>query len=309
MRRLAVLLIPAILVSACGAEEAGPGPGGRKLDVSVASYDLAAGDPDRLLLGLGTGANLYVSGGTVEVELFYLGEEEASGEPEPVGRLTASFLPLPGSPDPGTDHPLAEPASDARGVYVAEDVTFDRAGFYGAGVTADLGGGDVRRGEGVFQVLEEHQYPAPGDRAIPTENLTIDSEAPPEAIDSRAQTSGDIADPELHATTIADALRRGRPVLAVFATPVYCVSKFCGPVTDMVQELAAEYGDAAEFIHVEIWRDFEDMVVNEGAAEWLLQDGSLQEPWVYLIGGNGRILARWGNVATRQEIEPWLERL
>jgi hypothetical protein len=87
------------------------------------------------------------------------------------------------------------------------------------------------------------------------------------------------------------------------------VSRFCGPVTDMVAELAAEYGDRADFIHVEIWADFQEGAVNEAAADWLLREGDLEEPWVFLIGADGRVVARWDNVATRSEIEPYLEDL
>jgi peroxiredoxin len=77
-----------------------------------------------------------------------------------------------------------------------------------------------------------------------------------------------------------------------------------------VSELQGEYGDVAEFVHVEVWHDFQAGEVNEAAADWLLTpDGDLTEPWVFLIGEDGRILARWDNVATRQEIEPWLKRL
>jgi len=93
------------------------------------------------------------------------------------------------------------------------------------------------------------------------------------------------------------------------ATPVYCVSKFCGPVTDMVQELAAEYSDRADFVHIEVWRDYEGQVVNKGAADWILRGDNLQEPWVFLVDAEGRIVERWDNVATRQEIEPLLQDL
>jgi len=50
----------------------------------------------------------------------------------------------------------------------------------------------------------------------------------------------------------ANALAEHRPILAVFATPVYCISRFCGPVTDAVEKLSHEYANRAEFIHVEI---------------------------------------------------------
>jgi hypothetical protein len=306
-------VVAALVLTACGGNGGpGPGPGnGREgLVAQVVSYDLAAGRPARLLIGVGTGQNLYVSGGTVEVGLTFLGEEGATGQPEPVGEETATFLPLPGEAGPFPGTPTAAPASNARGVYVVEEISFDRPGFYEAEVTAQLGG-EALTGTSAFQVFPEPRYPAVGQRAPRTDNLTIESpeDAPLEAIDSRAATGGRIPDPVLHQTTIADAIRRGRPALVVFATPVYCVSRFCGPVTDTIEELARDYGDRAEFIHVEIWRDFQGQVVNRSAADWLLRDNDLLEPWVYLIGADGRIAARWDNVATRQEIEPHLRRL
>jgi hypothetical protein len=276
----------------------------------VVSYDLAVGRPARLLIGIGTGQNLFVSGGEVDVALTFLGEEGATGRPEPVGEETATFLPLPGEEGPFPATPTAAPASTARGVYVIEEISFDRPGFYEAEVSAVIDG-DTRTGTSAFQVHPENRYPAVGDRALRTENLTIPEpdDAPPEAIDSRAATTGRIPDPDLHQVTIADAIRQGRPALVVFATPVYCVSRFCGPVTDVIEELALDYRDRAEFIHVEIWRDFQGQVVNRAAADWLLRDKELLEPWVYLIGADGRIEARWDNVATRQEIEPILRAL
>ena len=77
----------------------------------------------------------------------------------------------------------------------------------------------------------------------------------------------------------------------------------------MVDELSHQYGDRADFVHVEIWRDFQNKVVNKSAAEWVLRDEQLNEPWVFVIGADGRITARFDNVATREEIEPLLEAL
>jgi hypothetical protein len=282
------------------------------LHVFPASFDLSAGRPSRFLAGLGTGRNLFISGGEVRMRFFFLGEDRDEGEPELVTAAAASFLPLPGEEDePVPPTPTAAAGTDARGVYRVEEMTFDRPGFWEVEVTAELADERVLAGRGAFEVLPEPLIPAPGESAPRTENLTVDSKGvPQEAIDSRAATEGRVPDPELHETTIADEIRAGRPVLAVFSTPVYCVSKFCGPVTDMVAELAREYGDRAAFIHVEVWKDFQGLVANEAAADWLLlDDGSLQEPFVFLIGADGRIVARWDNVATRQEIEPLLQDL
>ena len=76
-----------------------------------------------------------------------------------------------------------------------------------------------------------------------------------------------------------------------------------------VQELARAYPDRASFIHVEIWQDFEKKELTRAAADWLYRGNDLNEPWVFVIGADGRIAARLDNVVTRDEIEPRLRAL
>ncbi|MGZ8604395.1 MAG: hypothetical protein ACXWX9_06510 [Actinomycetota bacterium] len=177
-------------------------------------------------------------------------------------------------------------------------------------MTADIEGLGVRRSRATFPVLDDPAYPAPGEPALETENLTVDStDAPIAAIDSRAVNEGEVPDPELHEWTIARAIEEGRPALVVFATPVFCASQFCGPVTDVVAGLADRYADRAVFIHVEIWRDFEGRVLNEAAADWLFRDENLTEPWLYLIGADGTIVDRWATLFREDEVAARLEAL
>ena len=309
-----------LLVAACsdaGQQGGDPGSGPRsQLTAEVASFDLAAGTPQRFIVGLSLfepSGQLAVTGGSVEISFSFLGEAQATGS-EHYRDATATFLPIPGSPGPFEDQPVARSASSGRGVYAVNDFEFDREGLWEAEVSADVRDHGGMTATAAFEVLPEPLVPAVGDPAPRSENLTIGAkDAPEEAIDSRATTGG-IPDPELHETTVADAIRAGHPALVVIATPVYCVSRFCGPVTDVVQELSAEYGDRADFIHIEVWRDFQGKVVNKSAADWILRedprgDPVLQEPWVFLIGADGRVAARWDNVATPQEIEPLLQDL
>lgn len=286
----------------------GPSPSpAEELIVQAANYEVLEGETSRFIAGVLTPEQLFVSFGTVEVEFFYLGTREGAGTAEPGPTATAIFLPIDGEGST-SDTPKAVPASEGRGVYTAE-VTFDRAGFWAAQLTAELDG-KRKTGQAVFEVYEEPRYPAVGEEAPRTENLTIDTkDAPTEAIDSRARDGAKLPDPELHQITIAESIRRKEPALIVFATPVYCVSQFCGPITDMVGELQRDYADRANFIHVEVWRDFQGTVVNKGAAEWIYRKKDLTEPWVYLVGADGTIKARWDNVATREEIEPFLKDL
>ena len=71
-----------------------------------------------------------------------------------------------------------------------------------------------------------------------TETLTMDSKVRKGAIDSMADGSGEIPDPELHEWSIADAIDQGRPALVLFGTPAYCESQFCGPEVTELQRLA-----------------------------------------------------------------------
>ncbi|MGH2711945.1 MAG: hypothetical protein ACRDH9_12165 [Actinomycetota bacterium] len=307
-------VIVCLVTAACSGSKGGSDNGGTpgaELTAEVASFDLAAGLPTRFLIGLSVfeeSGQLAVSGGSIDLSFSFLGEGQATGS-EPYMDATAEFLPIPGTSGPISDQPVAAPAAQGRGVYSLYDFEFDRPGFWEAEATVDLQGRSTMSATSAFEVLPGPLVPAPGDPAPKVDNLTLDTkDAPKEAIDSRAGL-GPIPDPELHQKTVAESIRDGHPALVVIATPVYCVSKFCGPVTDMVQELAAEYGGRADFIHIEVWRDFEGQVVNKGAADWILREDTLQEPWVFLVGADGRVVERWDNVATRQDIEPYLQDL
>ncbi|HWC12644.1 MAG TPA: hypothetical protein VG455_15655 [Acidimicrobiales bacterium] len=308
-----LLVTAALLAAACSSsdDDAAPAPDPsatqQDLVVQVASYDLAVGPPTRVIAGVLTDDQRLLGYGSVTMHFSYLGTGQPGSRAQPSGPpVEASFLPVAGAPVPSP--PPSEPrlvGGTERGVYSARRA-FDRAGFWQMEVTAQVEGKE-RRGRGAFQVLEEHAVPAPGDAALPTENLTIASaDAPKAAVDSRAGADGEVPDPDLHRTTIAQALDAGRPAVVVFATPVYCVSRFCGPITDMVEELGRTYADRASFIHVEIWRDFQANDLNPAATEWVLRDGDLQEPWVFVIGADGRITARFDNVVSREELEPLL---
>lgn len=308
------VIVAAMLLASCASGDEGAEPSkrsgrGQGLVVQVANYELLAEGENRFIAGLLTEDNLFVSGGTVIMRFSTLPEEGASAG-GPGTEATGKFLHIDEGHGPPPESVTVGPASIGRGVYAADPVTFETPGTWQVEVEADLGEGDVRTATAAFQVLSEPRVPAVGQKAPRTENLTIGAEgAPAVAVDSRAETAGGIPDPELHETTIAAAIEAGRPALVVFATPVYCVSRFCGPITDMVAGLAETYGDRADFIHVEIWRDFQNKVVNKGAAEWVLRGDDLTEPWIFLIGDDGRIVARWDNVATPEEIEPLLKEL
>jgi hypothetical protein len=276
------------------------------LEVTVANYEIVAGESSRLLVGLVTEDGRTVAYGSLQMRF----AQDTGGPAEATQAVLGTYLPVYGTKagDPNAKSSAIRPSS-ARGVYAVDGVRFLQPGPYLVEVAADVRGVGIVQGAARFEVVPDPVVPGIGERAPRTENLVLDSEGVPRsAIDSRASTGG-IPDPELHRTTIAEAIERHRPALVVFSTPVSCVSRFCGPVTDLVQELARWYGDRAEFIHVEIWRDFQGNVVNRAAADWLYRGTGLHEPWAFLIGSNGRIVARWDNLFTGPELRSALDDL
>jgi hypothetical protein len=307
-RRVALAVAALLVLAACG------GSGTKKADpndlaVAVASYDLASGADTRFIVGLVTVDQRLIGYGTVDLRFSYVGTGQGAKPAPPGPVVKASYLPIYGSviPSPPPASPQIVHESDTRGVYGAQ-TRFDKPGFYEVEASAVVDG-KTRTGKGAFEVKATHAIPAPGDQALATDNLTLAStDAPKAAIDSRAG-SGDIPDPDLHRTTIAAALAAHHPIVAVFATPVYCTSRFCGPITDLVNDLAHQYADRADFVHVEIWRDFQAQTLNKAAADWLYRDNDLNEPWVFVIGADGKITARFDNVVTRDELEPLIKAL
>ena len=303
--RSALALVLTLLLGACGSGGDGAERAEEGLSAQVASYDLAVGGPQRFLVGLLTPDQRLVAYGEARLSFAFAGTREAPVEPRPGPEVAATFRPVAGQPAPPADAgPTAVEPSATVGVYATDDARFDRPGFWQVTAAVRLGGKE-RTATAPFEVLERHRVPAPGDPAPRTENRRPgDPGAPATAVDSRAE-DGSVPDPELHSTTVADALAAGRPAMVVVSTPVYCVSRFCGPITDAVAAVARRHGERMAFVHLEVWRDFEDKVVNEAAAEWVYRPGAadLNEPWVFVVGPDGRIVERFDNVVTDAELE------
>jgi len=326
-RLAAPLLVLTLLGAACSGDGSSSGDGSpaaatgtatpaSDLAAQVASSDLYVGAPQDFEVGIfasdGQGVKL-VSFGSVDLTFSYLGADGSASAQAgtPAGTFPATYVPAPGTGvGQDTGVPSLTAPAEARGVYVNQDVTFAEPGVYETQVAADIDGLGAQSLTATFQVLAEPALPAPGGQALKTKNHVIgDKGIKPVSIDSQAQDGAPIPDPELHRTTIAQAIAQGRPALVLFATPVYCQSLFCGPTLDAVQTLAADHAGQAEFIHVEIWKDYPKSVVNEAAADWLLRNGDLTEPWLYLIGGDGTILDRWGPLFDPDEVAAALDAL
>ncbi len=302
-RSIAAGLALAILV-ACTKSSTPPAGGAGELNIAaqVASVDLYIGSRQRVLIGLISSDNRFVSYGSMEVAFSYFG---ADGSSAPVDgpAATASFIPSSGTSPQGGAAPTLTSPSEARGVYQAGNVTFEQAGIWQATITGSVEGAGPQSLTANFNVFEAPNLPAPGQPALKTQNLTMSSkDALPGAIDSRASDTTPVPDPGLQEGTLKDALAAHSPILVMFATPTYCMSEFCGPAVDALEALSETYAGKAVFIHIEIWHDFQKQEINQAAADWLYRDGDLSEPWLYLIDADGNIVDRWGSVFDPAEV-------
>jgi len=271
--------------------------------MEVATSDLYAGTPQRIQVGVfystANGVQL-LTGGTVPLSL-----TPADGGQAIQG--TAHYVPAPGTAVAPT--PTLTSPSQGRGVYQLEHVNFPSAGVWTASTSFTIGGPPQNLST-QFGVSDKPALPAPGQKALDTTNLTMaDKNVNPESIDSRAQDGAKIPDPELHQDTISGALAKHEPILALFSTPVYCQSEFCGPSTDALEQIAKTGPKNAAYIHIEIYKDYAKHQINNAAGQWLLRNGNLTEPWLFLIGPDGKIVDRWSPLFDVHEVQAELDRV
>ncbi len=300
--------VVATTLTACKGHEPEADGADGDLNVLVANYDLSQERPQRFLVGLVTDDQQLVSFGKASLSFGYLGKgdpSKATAKAEPGPKATASWAPIPGQNLKSVpSEPRIVDGSDGTGIYIAPNVRFDKEGYWQVTVEVDVDG-DTKRGEAAFGVNPTANIIDIGDPAPASDNaLPGAADFPVKGVDSRSTESGEVPDPELHRLTVADALKTGKPTVVVVSTPVYCISRFCGPVTDLASKLSATYGKRVNFIHIEVWRDFEKKTINKAAADWMYRPGTEDafEPWVWLVGANGVVTHRWDNVTTEQEL-------
>jgi hypothetical protein len=280
-----------------------------QLVATTASFDVAVGENQRVLVGLLTGDHRDVGLGSVDMRFSFQSDGQTAQQGEFGEWTQGKFLALPTEGEvPTADKPRLVEVDSGRGVYEATE-SFDQAGFYQIEVRADVEGLGERTVTTSLEVHDEPQFPSVGDEAPATDTLTLDSDVESVAIDSRAQGDVEVPDRQLHDTSLADAIEAGRPAVVGFATPVFCASRFCGPTVDLLSEIDTDHGEAVDVIHQEVWKDFEAEEPNDVVEEWLVRNQNLPEPWVFLVGADGLIKARWDNVVTKDQIEAELAKL
>ena len=191
-----------------------------------------------------------------------------------------------------------ERVSDTISIYVA-NLRAPAPGKYFL-LAEPVGGQKKIQGLGNVVVPKKTAAPAVGAVAFPSKTPTV-ADASPEKI-----TTARPPDTALLQVSVKQALERHRPFLVAFATPKYCASRTCGPVVDVVESVRKRFRDSGvDFIHVEIYEQNNPALgPNRWVQEWRLPS----EPWVFLVGRDGKIKARFEGAVSADELSAAVRR-
>ena len=115
------------------------------------------------------------------------------------------------------------------------------------------------------------------------------------ATDTPATTHGNTAllttrvpPDDMHAVSFAQVLGQ-RPVALLFSTPQLCMSKVCGPVTDIAVALEHQFAGRIVFIHQEVYVENQP---TRGLRPQMKAFGLESEPWLFTVNRRGTIAGR-----------------
>jgi len=183
--------------------------------------------------------------------------------------------------------------ADAQNIYVTTVETPSPGTYW---ILAEPVGGKPIQALGNLVVHKEAAAPSVGERAIPSRNPTL---AP--GVDPKTVTTAEPPDRNLLRTTVAAAMATKRPFVVAFATPLYCQTRTCGPVVQVVQSVARDWQKkGVDFIHIEIYKDNDPAKgTNRWVNEWNLQS----EPFTFVVDRTGVIRTRLEGAFSAAELE------
>lgn len=284
-RVLAVLALTATLTAGCGGSRAStgvtlgeilnrPGP---NIAVTAGASDFAVGDVRYPFLVIAENAKpVERPAATVWVA--------KSRDGTPFARVTAPLEPI---GIPGRSPPAF---GGVTRIYVAH-VRIPQPGRYW--LVAEPNGAKTQA-LGIIDVGAHSRSVPLGARAPRSDTPTL-ATAPAAKISTSSPP-----DLPLLRTSVAQALAAHRPFVVTFATPRFCTSRTCGPVVDVMEAVRRRFASRGiDFMHVEVYKDNDP---TKGYNRWMRQWGLLSEPWVFLVGSDGRVKAKFEGSVSAAEL-------
>lgn len=260
----------------------------------ILTSEFVAGEPSRFLVGLLDANADLVREARVSVQYFALGADGSTGTLRAEGEAPYIELDVPESAS-GTGLELGEKVG-----FYGTGASFDAAGRWVARISATLAGGStIAPVDAAFEVLSAYRIPALDTAPPASQNDTFDTNSNVASLCSRDPVC------PLHDKVIADQLGRGRPLVVQFSTPAFCETRFCGPVLDVLLDQVPAYQDRIDFIHIEVWQDFQLRQYRAATQEW----GLPTEPITFFMRPDGTISSFLESVFSGDELTARLDGL
>lgn len=136
-----------------------------------------------------------------------------------------------------------------------------------------------------FQVEERENVLSPlvGDLLPPFDTPTVDNKRGLNPICTRPEGTC-----PFHGVTLTEALKSGKPVVYFIGTPAYCKTGTCAPGLDALIALANKVGDAAIFVHADVYSDKTATTASPAVQAYKLT----YEPVLYITDAKGILVNR-----------------
>ena len=298
-RVLALVAALTIVIAGCGSTPA-PTPIPNKSFATSSGSGAASGGPAILPIPI-TSAFRVGDNRVVFTLTDSSGQKQVAG---PDRTLTIGYH----GPNGATIAPAAQTfiwaIENVNGVYVGH-ATFPSAGPWTADFSTEAPGSPRATTTFGFDVRDKVEVVSPGDAAPSVKTPTL------------ADVGGDLAKISSDSSPVkrfyeiseADALAAKKPFVLIFATPKFCVSATCGPTLNKVKPVAAAHPEMT-FINVEPYQlqftDGQLQPVMTGTdltpVEATLAFKLSTEPYVFVVGGDGKVSAAFELVFSPDEI-------
>ena len=189
---------------------------------------------------------------------------------------------------------VAKDPDSAKFVYVTT-VRFPTAGKYNVLGAVDINGKLEPTGTGL-KVSAHDPIPGVGEKPPLISTPTVASvNGNVASIDTRTPHD------DMHDVNFKDVIGK-KPVVLVFATPLLCQSRVCGPVTDIAEEVKHTMPEAmgVAFIHMEVYNQND---ANKGYRPQLTAFHLQTEPWAFVFDKSGKISTRFEGAFSASELE------
>jgi hypothetical protein len=252
--------------------------------LAISGADFASGGLARVPIGLlhKDGSQFLADGNKIQIWLAPSGTDKA------IGPFEATYQPIAG---PG----IKLAPQDIKGVFVTHVKVPEPGSYYIAAKYKANGKESSASGGITFNNSES--TPAVGTPAPPSVTPTLKSVGG----DATKLTTADPPDTSLLEHSVADSLKAKKPFVVVFATPKFCTSRLCGPTVQIVQDVQQRMkGTPMRFIHLEIYQGNDP---NNPPDSWVTEWGLPTEPWVFVVGADGNVKAKFEGALSIDELE------